>query len=133
MNAARRYNTLVSDRGKVKKQSGDGLGGGVPDYKLYVIPALKGPGQRFIFSNWVAITIGSRIFSWRTLDAAEIAHELVHVRQWQRYGITFIPRYFAASMSASRSGKNRYLDNQYEREAYAAAEEVRKREGVPGS
>ena len=98
------------------------------DHSLIVIPWLKGPMQRFVLPNWVAITIGRRIFSWRNLDEIELAHELTHVKQWQQYGVTFIVRYFMASRAASAAGGNRYNDNVYEREATEAAEKVRKHE-----
>jgi hypothetical protein len=76
-------------------------------------------------ADWLAITIGRWIFAWRPLDAAELAHELEHVRQWQRYGLVFIPRYLAESRRAARSGGDRYRDNRFEVEARAAEEAAR--------
>lgn len=32
-----------------------------------------------------------------------LAHEAVHRRQWRRYGLAFIPLYFAAGVDASRN------------------------------
>ena len=83
--------------------------------------------QRFVLANWTAITIGRRIFAWRKLDAVELAHELKHVEQWQRYGPVFIAMYLMASRSAVRAGGNRYFDNRFEKEAVSAAEAERKR------
>jgi hypothetical protein len=100
-----------------------------PVHLLVVVPWLKRPLQRFVLPNWLAITIGKRIFSWRALDEVELAHELAHVRQWQRYGMRFIPRYVRASSRASRAGGDRYRDNAFEKEAERAAESLRKREG----
>jgi len=97
-------------------------------HKVMVVPWLKRPMQRFVLSNWVAITIGKRIFCWRDLDEVELAHELKHVEQWKRLGLRFIPMYFLASFRASSSGGDRYRDNQFEREAAEAGERARKRE-----
>lgn len=99
----------------------------MPRHSVVVLPWLKGPMQRFVLPNWLAITIGSRIFCWRALDAAELEHELTHVKQWKRYGPSFAIRYLLASRSASKAGGDRYRDNQFEREAVAAEEGARKR------
>ena len=44
-------------------------------------------------------------------------HERVHVRQAERWGPLFIPAYLSASLIALR-GREAYLDNVFEREAY---------------
>ena len=98
----------------------------MPFYKTIVIPLLKGPAQRLIMPNWLAMTIGPAIFSWRALDPVELAHEVQHVRQWRREGLMYIPRYFAASNAAAAAGKDRYWDNSFEIEARAAADKVKK-------
>jgi hypothetical protein len=97
----------------------------MPAHRCIVWPWLRPLGQRFIFRSWLAITIGPLIFSWRRLDAAELAHELEHVRQWRSNGLRYIPRYFAASRAASKAGKDRYWDNAFEVEARAAADRQR--------
>ena len=89
------------------------------------MPWLRRPGHHLVLQNWLAITIGSWIFAWRPLDPVELAHEVTHVRQWQRYGLLFIPRYLRASWVAQRGGGDRYRDNKFEREAIAAADHVR--------
>lgn len=99
------------------------------DHTVVVMPWLKGPMQRFVLPNWVAITIGRRIFAWRKLDELELAHEMTHVKQWQQYGLSFIVRYWMASRAAKAAGGDRYRDNVYEREATEAAEKIRKTEG----
>ncbi len=83
--------------------------------------------QKTVLPNWLAITIGKRIYSWRNLDDAELAHELTHVKQWQRHGLTFPLRYWSASRAASKSGGDRYRDNQFEREAYETEAVVKKK------
>lgn len=52
--------------------------------------------------------------------AACRAHELVHVRQWERWGPLFLPLYFGASLWALLRGRDPYLANVFEREARAA-------------
>ncbi len=47
-------------------------------------------------------------------------HERTHVRQCERWGPLFIPAYFAASVLALARGQRPYLDNHFEREAYAS-------------
>ena len=48
------------------------------------------------------------------------AHELVHVRQAERWGIFFPVAYVAASAVAVLRGRHPYRDNAFEREASAA-------------
>ncbi len=103
----------------------------MPPYRCVVIPWLRGIGQRYIFPSWLAITIGPFIFSWRPLDQVELAHEVQHVRQWRKNGLMYIPRYFAASSAAVKAGGDRYLDNAFEVEARAAAEDMRKKLAGP--
>jgi len=98
----------------------------MPPYQCVVLPFLKPLGQRFIMPNWLAMTIGPLIFSWRKLDPVELAHEVQHVRQWRREGLMYIPRYFAASDAAVKAGKDRYWDNAFEVEARTAADKVKK-------
>ena len=91
-------------------------------YRVIVLPFLRRLGRRLIMPGWVALTIGRWIFAWRALDEAELAHELVHVRQWREHGFArFIVRYFGASRAAARAGGDRYRDNKFEIEARAAS------------
>lgn len=46
------------------------------------------------------------------------AHERVHVRQWERWGLLFPFAYLAASLWAWRRGHDPYLGNRFEREAW---------------
>ncbi|MGQ0633923.1 MAG: hypothetical protein ACT4QC_04895 [Planctomycetaceae bacterium] len=46
-------------------------------------------------------------------------HEHVHVRQYERWGPFMIPAYFAAGFWQWWQGRHPYLDNPFEREAYA--------------
>jgi len=87
---------------------------------MHVWPWLRPIGS-LLLTDWLAITVGRRIFTWRRLDDDELAHELAHVRQWQRHGFVFPIAYLADSMRCHRSGKRWYHDNRFEREARAAS------------
>ena len=67
-----------------------------------------------------AMTLGHVILGidGATLDAAR-AHEQVHVRQYERWGPLFLPAYLASSLVQLLRGRRPYLDNRFEREAYA--------------
>ena len=67
-----------------------------------------------------AITFGHVVLAVDDLDPATEAHELVHVRQYERWGPLFVPAYLAASGLAFGRGKDAYRDNSFEREARAA-------------
>jgi hypothetical protein len=90
-----------------------------PPHRIHVWPWLRRPGT-ILLRNWLAITLGGRVFAWRALTDVELAHELEHVRQWRRYGITLPVRYLLACAAARRGG-HWYRDNQFEIEARAAA------------
>lgn len=67
-----------------------------------------------------AITFGHVILG---VDHATLAavrtHEHVHVRQYARWGPLFVPAYLLSSLVQLARGRNPYLDNYFEREAYA--------------
>lgn len=67
----------------------------------------------------IAMTIGHVIIG-RTQAALDIArdHELVHVRQYERWGPLFVPAYFFMSAFVWLRGKDPYRDNPFEKEAY---------------
>lgn len=52
-----------------------------------------------------------------SLDIAQ-PHELVHVRQYERWGPLFIPAYLSCWLVLWARGKDGYRDNPFEREAY---------------
>lgn len=67
-----------------------------------------------------AITFGHTVLA-RTRDDLDFcrSHELVHVRQYERWGPLFIPAYLLCSMVLMVRRKHPYWDNPFEREAYA--------------
>jgi hypothetical protein len=55
-----------------------------------------------------------------TLDVCR-EHELVHVRQYERWGLLFIPTYLLCSAVIWLRGGDAYRDNPFERQAYRLA------------
>jgi len=50
------------------------------------------------------------------------AHEHVHVRQYERWGVLFFPLYLGSSLFALVRGRDAYRDNRFEREAFAQSQ-----------
>jgi hypothetical protein len=70
----------------------------------------------------LAITLGHCILG-QTEAALDVAHthELVHVRQFERWGIFMGPAYLLCSLVLWIQGGRPYRDNPFEREAYDEA------------
>ncbi len=67
-----------------------------------------------------AITLGHVIIGQNQFELDRCRrHEHVHVRQYERWGIFFIPAYFMASFIALLKGKDVYRGNYFEVEAFA--------------
>lgn len=68
-----------------------------------------------------AITLGHVILGRTEHDLEQSRdHEHVHVRQYERWGPLFIPAYLLSSLWLVCRGRNAYLENPFEREAFAA-------------
>jgi hypothetical protein len=67
-----------------------------------------------------AITLGHVVLA-RNARLLELtrAHERVHVAQYERWGVLFVPAYLAAGAWAFIRGGHPYFDNRFEREAEA--------------
>lgn len=67
----------------------------------------------------MAMTLGHTILG-KTDAALDVArdHEMVHVRQYERWGPLFIPAYLLASLWQWLVGRDAYRDNPFEVEAY---------------
>lgn len=78
--------------------------------------------RHLLFIDAAALTLGHVILG-RDADALDRArdHEHVHVRQYERWGPMFLPAYLLSSLLAWRRGEHFYLDNRFEKEAYAVA------------
>ncbi len=72
------------------------------------------------YCRFGAITIGHVIIG---IDHETLAHhrlhEHVHVRQYERWGVLFFPLYLFSSLLQIVQGCDPYLDNSFEREAFA--------------
>lgn len=64
-----------------------------------------------------AITLGHVVLAVDPLDEATEAHELVHVRQYERWGALLFPLYVGASLRARLKGGHYYVDNPFEVQA----------------
>lgn len=69
-----------------------------------------------------AITLGHVVLG---IDHATLAavrtHEQVHIRQYECWGPFFVPAYFLSGLVQWLRGRHPYLDNRFEREAFAKA------------
>ncbi len=67
-----------------------------------------------------AITFGNTVLG-RDAEALEStrSHERVHVRQYGRWGLFFVPAYVIASAWLKLRGRDAYRENPFEVEAYA--------------
>jgi hypothetical protein len=82
---------------------------------------------RFFFGQGaMAFTLGHIVFG-QTASALDVArdHELVHVRQFERWGPLMGPAYLGCSLVLWLAGRRPYRDNPFEREAF----ETRERNG----
>ncbi len=77
--------------------------------------------EHFPGEPW-AMTLGHTVLG-RTAAALEMSrnHELVHVRQYERWGPAFLPAYLLASLGLWLVGRDPYRDNPFEIEAYREA------------
>ena len=66
-----------------------------------------------------ALTLGHVVLGQRQADLEACRnHELVHVRQYERWGLLFLPAYLGWSAYLWLRGRNPYWDNPFEIEAY---------------
>ena len=69
-----------------------------------------------------AMTLGHVILAVDPSALRELRlHERVHVRQYERWGLLFLPAYLLSSLLQLLRGRNPYRENHFERQAYAAA------------
>lgn len=61
-----------------------------------------------------AITFGHVVLSVDELDPVTVAHELVHVRQYERWGPFMVPAYVVAALWNLLGGRGPYSDNPFE-------------------
>lgn len=90
-----------------------------------VLEVYGGWASRFLESfpgGPMAMTLGHTVIG-RTTAALDLTrrHELVHVRQYERWGPAFIPAYLICSLWLWLAGRDAYRDNPFEVEAYREA------------
>jgi hypothetical protein len=71
-----------------------------------------------------AITLGHCVLCVDEIDPDLMAHEMVHVRQFERWGPLLLFAYPAASVRALASGGHYYRDNYFEAQARASTTPV---------
>lgn len=88
--------------------------GGLPGYAVSRLP------NQYRFS---AITLGHVILGMDTqaLSACR-QHEHVHIQQYERWGIFFLPAYLLSSLWQLLHGRQAYRDNYFEKQAYESTE-----------
>jgi len=70
-----------------------------------------------------AITLGHVVLGRNeTMLQVTRRHERVHVRQYERWGLAFIPAYLFASTCLYLTGRDGYRENPFELQAYAQDE-----------
>jgi hypothetical protein len=67
-----------------------------------------------------AITLGHVVLATQEVDEKTTAHELVHVRQFERWGPLLFVLYPLASLAAVLKGGHHYRDNLFEIQAQRA-------------
>ncbi|QDS98699.1 hypothetical protein [Adhaeretor mobilis] len=73
-------------------------------------------------SSFSAMTLGHVVVGQTGADLDSVReHELVHVRQYERWGPLFVPAYLLCSLVIGLRGGDAYRDNPFEREAYEIA------------
>ena len=87
--------------------------GGAVTWLLRHFPLLKGAA---------AVTFGHVVLGQTPGDLESCRdHELVHVRQYERWGPLFLPAYLGCSLVLWLCGRNYYLDNPFEVKAFREA------------
>lgn len=73
----------------------------------------------------LAMTLGHTILG-QTSTGLDVArdHEMVHVRQFERWGLLMGPAYLGCSAALWLAGKRAYRDNPFERQAYGETEKT---------
>ena len=103
---------LGDRRARARQRGTLGFSGGAARALLRFAPIVRGAS---------AMALGHVILGQTEADLDDAyEHELVHVRQYERWGPLFVPVYLAASVWQWLRGRHPYWDNPFEREAYDA-------------
>jgi hypothetical protein len=102
--------TFTAGRYRFHRGTVECWGGGAEWFLRTCCPLFQGAGSMAL--GHVVLGIDEReIDYWRD-------HELVHVRQYEHWGPLFLPVYLAVSCWLHLTGRDPYLENPFEREAY---------------
>lgn len=108
--------SLVSD-GRVRRVQGVlEITGRAVAWVLQHIP-FSGPITAMTLGHVVLGADEETLARWRS-------HELIHVQQYERWGPFFIPAYLFSSFTARLNGKDSYLNNRFEAEAFFHQQKV---------
>jgi len=115
--------------GRKRRCKGAAASLSVPRPAGSILISLSGRG----FARWFltgrgycAITLGHLVLLTPGAPAGVLTHEMVHVRQAERWGPFFLPAYLIAMLAVKSRGGHPYWDNPFEAEAREVAE---RREG----
>lgn len=78
------------------------------------------------------MTLGHVVLCVDEIDDATLAHELVHVAQYERWGPLFVPCYLGAAVVAALRGGDLYRDNPFETAARCLDRQARVRQQTLG-
>ncbi len=67
--------------------------------------------------GYTAITLGHVVLVTPKAATDVLAHEMIHVRQGERWGPLFVPAYLLAMLALRLRGRHPYWDNPFEAEA----------------
>lgn len=87
-----------------------------------VLEVAGGPLARLARARFLAITFGHVVLGSTHRDLREHrAHEHAHVRQYERWGVLFVPLYVCSSAAQLARGRDPYWHNAFERQARETA------------
>ena len=70
-----------------------------------------------------AITFGHTVLARSVADLDTThEHELIHVRQYERWGLLMVPAYLLYGLILWLRGRHPYLDNPFEQQAFEEAD-----------
>jgi hypothetical protein len=97
------------------------LGGGHARRAGGIVEVVWRPTARGWLARWLpfrAITLGHVVVAVSSRDLSACRrHELVHVRQYERWGVLFFPAYALSSLWQGLRGRRPYWDNWFEVQA----------------
>jgi hypothetical protein len=108
--------------------------GGTVTVRDGVVEAYGGPLRQLprirLAGGVGAITLGHVVLATHAKQMGwSRVHERAHVRQYERWGLLFVPVYLVEAIRVLLRGGNAYADNKYEKEAREAERQAKARPG----